>query len=500
MAKKRITELATETTLKDGQYVAIDHATDGTKKYNIGGELTDLKEDLESLESEVSTLTDAVTLSTYNNDKVPYLFRASGGGKYIGGIEKDTIVGGTVAWNQLASDNLATPNQATKTWDNATKTYTLTCSNMAGTSTGFWLTNLGRVGKVILITEEINPSSALTKLKLGIGTSPMNTVSLPANTYTRVSAIAKNTGSSNVSAVSYTDISSLGLSSLTINIRNVNVFDLTQMFGSTIADHIYSLEQATAGSGVAKLKEWGFFTEDYYPYDAGTLKSVEGLEAHITRDADENIIGNYPLDSDLTLRGIPKLDSGNNLYYDGDVYASDGSVSRKYGVVDLGTLTWTKQASYGFYSTSLSSLIKNPSSNTEKANVVCPIKVASAWNDLATGGTATNYVAVSSGYLGIAESQDISAADFKTAMSGVMLVYELATPTTETADPYQNPQIVDKNGTEEYVTTGIVPVGHDTEYYLDADSVLTPPSTAGTYSLKVTVASDGSKSYSWVSD
>ena len=49
MAKKRITELTTETTLKDGQYVAIDHATDGTKKLNIGAELTDLKEDLGDL-------------------------------------------------------------------------------------------------------------------------------------------------------------------------------------------------------------------------------------------------------------------------------------------------------------------------------------------------------------------------------------------------------------------------------------------------------------------
>ena len=46
MAKKRITELATETTLKDGQYVAIDHTTDGTKKLNLGAELTDLKEDI----------------------------------------------------------------------------------------------------------------------------------------------------------------------------------------------------------------------------------------------------------------------------------------------------------------------------------------------------------------------------------------------------------------------------------------------------------------------
>ena len=42
------------------------------------------------------------------------------------------------------------------------------------------------------------------------------------------------------------------------------------------------------------------------------------------------------------------------------------------------------------------------------------------------------------------------AATFKAAMSGVYLVYELATPTTETADPYQETQIVDNWGTEQY--------------------------------------------------
>ena len=56
------------------------------------------------------------------------------------------------------------------------------------------------------------------------------------------------------------------------------------------------------------------------------------------------------------------------------------------------------------------------------------------------------------------------ATAFKTAMSGVMLVYELATPTTETAEPYQTPQIVDEYGTEELVSTGLVPVGHVTRY------------------------------------
>ena len=420
MAKKRITQLATETTLKDGQYVAIDHTTDGTKKLNLGAELTDLKEDFETLETEVSTLTDAVTLSAYNTDKTPYLFRASGGDKYIGGIEKDSIVGGTVEWNQLC-------NGLSVTVQNGHKYYMIKGGTASiGASTG----------------------SAITGLTGGI------------------------------------DI----------------VSDLTLMFGSTIADYIYSLEQTTAGSGVAKLKEWGFFTEDYYAYDSGSLKSVEGLEAHITRDADENIIGNYPLDSDLTLRGIPKLDSSNNLYYDGDIYRADGSVARNYGIVDLGTLNYTAYTSQGisyFYTSALSSLAKKPSTQFQKANIICKYPTGTL-QDLTT---LDKYIWLfTNGNLCIKDTAYSDAATFKASLSGVYLVYELATSTTETADPYQNPQLVDKDGTEEYVTTGIVPVGHDTEYYLDADSVLTPPSTTGTYSLKVTVASDGSKSYSWVSD
>lgn len=62
MAKKRITELATETTLKDGQYVAIDHTTDGTKKLNLGAELTNLKEDIGDLaDLETTDKTDLVS-------------------------------------------------------------------------------------------------------------------------------------------------------------------------------------------------------------------------------------------------------------------------------------------------------------------------------------------------------------------------------------------------------------------------------------------------------
>ena len=47
-----------------------------------------------------------------------------------------------------------------------------------------------------------------------------------------------------------------------VSCKNNMVFDLTQMFGSTIADYIYTLEQNTAGSGVAWFRK--LFPKDYY--------------------------------------------------------------------------------------------------------------------------------------------------------------------------------------------------------------------------------------------
>lgn len=51
-----------------------------------------------------------------------------------------------------------------------------------------------------------------------------------------------------------------------------NIFDLTQMFGETIANYIYSLEQAEAGAGVAYFKN--IFPKDYYEYNAGETSLV----------------------------------------------------------------------------------------------------------------------------------------------------------------------------------------------------------------------------------
>ena len=257
----------------------------------------------------------------------------------------------------------------------------------------------------------------------------------------------------------------------------------------------------------------------------------------------------YPLDDSLTLRGIPKLDADNNLYYDGDTYEHDGTVTRRYGIVDLGTLTWqVTDASTGvfwLYTTGGSTESRIPNikitgNNNESANFrmanyeTIPMSVASpkpnmtCWQSF--GGQYGQYFGIrNESFIGW------TTAQVKTAMNGVYLVYELATPTTETADAYQKPQIVDNWGTEEFVVTeqsGVeIPVGHETVYPIslrdklesapnlpdgDGDYLLhmasgeatykqlvsefpSAPTTNGTYVLKATVSS-GTATLSWVAE
>ena len=243
-----------------------------------------------------------------------------------------------------------------------------------------------------------------------------------------------------------------------------NVIDLTAYFGTTIADYVYTLESGTAGAGITWLKNNGFFTADYYPYNAGGLLSVK-TSKKINRDADNNIIGEYTLD-DIELRGILKLDGNNNLYYDGDTYSSSGEVVRKYGIVDLGTLTWQvhPQDNTVYYALMSSDLIKKQTVDMISAlylagNPSTPVGSQpdlTIWSDMGADG----YVyAKNSNYVN-------DSVAFTSAMSGVYLVYELATPTTETADQFTNPMIVDGNGTEQFIDgrTVEMPVGHDTFY------------------------------------
>lgn len=517
---------------------------------------------LDSVEATITNGTDTntysqefdVSLSPTVTNTEPYFFKATGDVR--GDRLTENIVGGTVAWNQLVAVRASpyTRNGVTSTYD-ADGTVTL-----SGTITSTYAETYDSITVVpnhiytfgtVIVANPNNLNFVVKPLNI----SGVNVVKASASqTYT-------NYGIAGV--VSGTDMTGIKF--------KANFFDLTAMFGTTIADYIYSLEQATAGAGVAWFRQ--YFPDAYYPYDPGTLRSVEGVSAHETvgfNQWDEewtngyyspygafvaasgyvatknkiqifpNTVYNitslsaqmgricyydsegvflstivnytstnakkfafttpnnafymafdmkaaygttykndicinlsdptrngeyepyqkhtYPLDSSLTLRGVPKLADGK-LAYDGDIYPPSGTVQRRYGVVDLGTLNWIYDGDETF---------RAPDARMKfMGNGICTkykwVQVAS-WSQIGDGEmSVTN--SEQSPILRVHDSTaGTDATAFKTAMSGVYLVYELATHTTETADGYEQYQICDPSGTEEYVTTGIVPVGHDTTY------------------------------------
>ncbi len=216
---------------------------------------------------------------------------------------------------------------------------------------------------------------------------------------------------------------------------------------------------------------------------------------------------NYPLDSSLTLRGILELDANNNLYADGDTYAPDGTVTRRYGIVDLGTLTWAKPTAtdyMNFSSNGIKTVVKVPPSAAEGyKGIIC-----SLYSSVPASALTDKYIYITNvGQIRVKDTGNASLTEtqFRTLMSGVYLVYELATPTTESSDKYTQTQIVDDFGTEEFVDAAVeanerdvaVPVGNKTVYKpnLRAKLEMMPdsPDGAGDYIMR----SDGSKQ-TWV--
>ena len=209
------------------------------------------------------------------NDKTPYLFRTSGGSVDIGDREYvNGIVGGTVAWNQICTAG----NFATSTgWTALDSTFSI--SNNIGSFTAT-ATN-GKISSTIRIT---NNHIYLAMAQVKASTTDVRMDWWTKNKY--VSTVGTFATVATIDKIAYegTQINYPrfidGRSSDwdEVQVKQVMVFDLTQMFGSTVADYIYSLEQATEGAGVAWFRK--LFNKPYYAYNAGELKSVSGLVSH----------------------------------------------------------------------------------------------------------------------------------------------------------------------------------------------------------------------------
>ena len=531
--------------------------------------------------------------TTEVSDSTPYLSRASEHDALY-----DELIGGSVAWNQLVQNgNFTNTDSWSVNGGNLTVSAnvgTLTTTATTVQSLTQQITN-GVVNHTYFVELYVKASDSC-KYAISLNTNTVNTNTIKSftdapNSWTKVSVIGDKSLITTVENFGFR-IATNSTSTLpiggTLEFKNIKVIDLTQMFGTTIADYVYSLEQATAGSGIDWLRSYGFFTEDYYDYDAGSLKSVNVSgkkivgKNQIKLEADSTTINGvtftvdkengtvtvngtasanaffytcnfypksnfsgiisgcpsgganatYRLDSrnrknglvdpplsydigtgssvcdfiageiygitirinsgytcnnlvfkpmirraDVTdstfepytelvyplqstdLRGLFKLDANNKLYTEGDIYPADGTITRKYGIVDLGTLTWIyTSGDNSRFTASSGGLAKPVSAVNIIANIICSKYMMAASADLYAHRQEKVIAIHTNGNIWVYDSSYTDAATFKSAMSGVYLIYELATPTTETVASYTSPQLVYRNGTEEYIDTRAVPI------------------------------------------
>lgn len=589
-------------------------------------------------------------------EKTPYLFRTSGGTADIGDREFDEIHGGTVAFNQIVKNGNFTSTSdwsaqnGTRSVSDGVLSYVIGSDIGNNTYTNFLYQNYISVvpSHVLFFGGEFNFAHSCSNSFWFIGGTNEQFIlgDLTANTWTRQEKIVKRSATGSASTrlqVICRNAYTAGYSEGDIDkIKNVMLIDITQMFGSAIADYIYNLETNNAGAGVAYFKS--LFPKPYYAYNAGTLLSVTGLSKHkmtafnqwdevwelgaidssgqntptnnsirtknyipvipnatyyyyvgdntngsqspFMYDANKNYIGRYgyiknrkftipsdcyyircgwpiaygatykndvcinlswdgerdgeyeeykayeyALDSDVVLRGIPKLDTNNKLYYDGDIYASDGTVTRRFAEINMGTLSWTLVSGQ---TNIFEAYVTGKKTDTK---VICPKYASADASGVASMGDKSIGYSGNSTRVFVYDSAYSDAATFTSAMNGVYLVYELAEATTESADSFTYAQTVDDFGTEEYVIaeqSGVaMPVGHLTNYMnnLRAKLEMSPdspdgdgdyivrqvngensyvpliiptelpsaPSSDGNYVLKLTVAS-GVATYQWVSE
>ena len=412
-------------------------------------------------------------LATGTEDETPYLFRAkpnSAGNRCL-----DKLVGGTVAFNQYAQKLDAYSNYSMNGID-----ITANSDNMLtidGTATGALQYSITK-STITLIKDHkyfVPVPTGLTNLQYYI-----NGVN---NNYAGIFNCNYTNEINRYICIKFVGGDSFNNYKMPITPQ---VIDLTQMFGSTIADYIYSLEQSQAGAGVAWFRN--LFPKSYYAYNAGVLKSVQtskhittGFNAYDNSTGKAKVVGgnqyqitgtytSLTLDGEtitpnasgiftpdtsgeITVVGGNATNTCIHLVWDGErngeyepyvkhEYDLSGSrlVHRKFGIVDLGMLNWSYNSNLAYFYAELSDMKQATTSGellnwVQKTYTQIGAMINANWASAPDNSIGTRQATP---YICVKDTSYTDATAFKTAMSGQYLIYELATPFDETVS---NPEL-----------------------------------------------------------
>lgn len=167
--------------------------------------------------------------------------------------------------------------------------------------------------------------------------------------------------------------------------------------------------------------------------------------------------------------------------YGGYVDVAKGELHVTHGYVDLGTLTWTNSGTAisgkNRFLANVTDL-KPAGESSNIADLICTSYKTASWNDT-YNGVVGDCIGARADESRIAVFDDAlsggSASNFKSAVSGVMLVYELTQETVIDIDPVTISTLLGNNNV--YCDTGTVEVEYaaDTKMYIDnAVAAVTP--------------------------
>lgn len=212
-------------------------------------------------------------------DKTPFLTRQTLNPTGFSGYVREKLVGASYAWNQLcengdfASTSGWTAQRGTISASNNVLSYTVTEVGIADVQNRIEHYVDVVQGHKYLLSASFKPAHT-TKVGFRNAQSAftLGETTVPSTTFTRVSAIFNATATTFLNMYWVWVCGDAGYSVGDVNqIKECQIIDLTLAFGSTIADHLYSL---TNNGGITKLRDMGCPIDKYTPYGNG-LYSVK---------------------------------------------------------------------------------------------------------------------------------------------------------------------------------------------------------------------------------
>ena len=210
-----------------------------------------------------------------------------------------------------------------------------------------------------------------------------------------------------------------------VSANDVQLIDLTQALGTTVADYIYSLEQATPGSGVAYFES--LFYKDYYPYNSGEITNVSAV------NGDTDKYNTYTIN--FVDGSSPLTVYGGTL----DVLSGLLTIDRAYS--NITTVTRKTSTNRFVFPQFTNMLLENTDDQTPPSTFLCNrYKMRSIRNVVVSGSTGLAISSTSNGfYLYDPNLAELTEAQMETYLTNnpLQVLYPLETPQTYQLTPTQ---------------------------------------------------------------